>query len=225
MKSNPRGAYLLILATFFVSGVAGLLYQVVWTRYLALFLGHTSYAVVAVLAAFMGGLALGNAWLGAKVDRLRRPLFFYAGLEAGIGFYAVLFPRYYEWIHDLFLGVVRSVHPEGGSRLALQFLFAGVTILFPTVLMGATLPALTRYVTRSLGELRGLVLPEAALVEGLGAARLHYALLLRALALQARGLLGEVVVVGAFLLTNRTVHRVDRGTCWVENPSSDLELL
>ncbi len=157
MKSNPRGAYLLILATFFVSGVAGLLYQVVWTRYLALFLGHTSYAVVAVLAAFMGGLALGNAWLGAKVDRLRRPLFFYAGLEAGIGFYAVLFPRYYEWIHDLFLGVVRSVHPEGGSRLALQFLFAGVTILFPTVLMGATLPALTRYVTRSLGELRGKV--------------------------------------------------------------------
>jgi predicted membrane-bound spermidine synthase len=157
MKPNPRGVYLLILGTFFVSGVAGLLYQVVWTRYLALFLGHTSYAVVAVLAAFMGGLALGNAWLGAKVDALKRPLLFYAGLEAGIGLYAAVFPRYYEWVHDLFLGIVRSLHPEGAARLALQFGFAGVTILLPTVLMGATLPALTKYVTRSLGELRGKV--------------------------------------------------------------------
>ena len=61
MKSNSRGVFWTILASFFVSGLAGLLYQVVWTRYLALFLGSTSYAVVAVLAAFMGGLAAGNA--------------------------------------------------------------------------------------------------------------------------------------------------------------------
>ena len=40
------------------------------------------------------------------------------------------------------------------------------------------------------------------------------------------GLLGGVVVVGTFFLTNRTVHRVvERGTCWMENPSSGLELL
>ena len=49
--------------------------------------------------------------------------------------------------------------------------------------------------------------------------------LLGLLSLLLCGLLDGVVVVGAFLLTNRTVHRVDRGTCWVENPSSDLELL
>ena len=157
MIPKQKGVYLLILATFFLSGVAGLLYQVVWTRYLALFLGHTSYAVVAVLAAFMGGLAIGNAWLGSRVDRIRRPLFFYAALEAGIGIYAVLFPKYYGWVHDAFLAVVSGLRPEGGLRLALQFLFAGVTILFPTILMGATLPALTKFVTRSLGELRGKV--------------------------------------------------------------------
>jgi predicted membrane-bound spermidine synthase len=157
MKPGSRAVFAIILGTFFVSGLAGLLYQVVWTRYLALFLGHTSYAVVAVLAAFMGGLALGNAWLGAKVDSMKRPLFFYACLEAGIGVYATLFPRYYELIHEAFLGIVRSVQPQGGTRLAIQFAFAGISILLPTVLMGATLPALTKYVTRSLSELRGKV--------------------------------------------------------------------
>lgn len=157
MKLTTRLNFVLILASFFVSGVAGLLYQVVWTRYLALFLGHTSYAVVAVLAAFMGGLALGNAWLGTWVDRLRRPLFFYGLLELGIGVFAVCFPRYYELVHGGFIALLKATQPEGAARLALQFLFAGVTILLPTVLMGATLPALTKFVTRSLAELRGQV--------------------------------------------------------------------
>ncbi len=157
MNLPIRGLFALILGSFFVSGVAGLAYQVVWTRYLALFLGHTSYAVIAVLAAFMGGLALGNAWLGAVVDRLPRPLLFYAGLELGIGVFAVVFPTYYELVHQGFLAVVRAVEPTGFFRLTLQFLFASITILVPTVLMGATLPALTRFVTRSLAELRGRV--------------------------------------------------------------------
>ena len=157
MKSNSRGVFWTILASFFVSGLAGLLYQVVWTRYLALFLGSTSYAVVAVLVAFMGGLAAGNALLGTRADSLRRPLFFYACLEAGIGLFAVVFPGYFETVRQGFLSVVRTVHPEGGVRLALQFGFAVLTILLPTVLMGATLPVLTKYVTRSLSELRGRV--------------------------------------------------------------------
>ena len=157
MNRLVKSAYVLILGSFFLSGVAGLLYQVVWTRYLALFLGHTSYAVVAVLAAFMGGLALGNAWLGALADRVRRPLLFYAGLELGIGVFALIFPGYYELVHGAFLGLVRAGAPTGVIRLAMQFAFAGITILLPTVLMGATLPALTKFVTRSLSQLRGRV--------------------------------------------------------------------
>ncbi len=157
MKYSSRVIFITILSSFFLSGLAGLVYQVVWTRYLALFLGHTSYAVVAVLIAFMGGLALGNAWLGARVDTLRRPLMFYAALEVGIGFYAVIFPQYFELIHGGFLMMVRQLNPTGATLLALKFVFAGIAILPPTVLMGATLPALTRYVTRSLSELRGKV--------------------------------------------------------------------
>lgn len=157
MKPSSRGIYGIILASFFVSGLAGLVYQVVWTRYLSLFLGHTSYAVMAVLVAFMGGLAIGNAWLGPKVDAVRRPLMLYAWLELGIGFYALVFPLYYGLLEGAFPRLVSSVQPGAGLLLALKFGFALVAILPPTILMGATLPALTRYVTRSLSELRGRV--------------------------------------------------------------------
>lgn len=56
-----------------VSGAAGLVYEIVWTRYLALFLGHTSYAVLLVLVAFMGGLARAACgWAGARTERPSR---------------------------------------------------------------------------------------------------------------------------------------------------------
>ena len=154
---RSRGLSTLVLSTFFVSGIAGLVYQVVWTRYLALFLGHTSYAVIAVLAAFMGGLALGNAWLGSKVDTMPRPLQFYAGLELGIGVFALLFPMYHDLVHRGYVALVGTWNPHGILRLGIQGAFASATILIPTILMGATLPALTRFVTRSLSELRGRV--------------------------------------------------------------------
>lgn len=139
---------------FLVSGMAGLIYQVVWTRYLALFLGHTSYAVVSVLVAFMGGLAVGNGWLGAQADRTRNPLALYGWLEIGIALYAIVFPFYYDLCERAFLGMARQLAPGSGAILALKFLFSLAAILVPTTLMGATFPALTRFVTRALSELR-----------------------------------------------------------------------
>jgi predicted membrane-bound spermidine synthase len=137
-----------------LSGIAGLVYQVVWARYLALFLGHTSYAVVAVLVAFMGGLALGNVWFGKRADRTRRPLAVYAWLEIGIALYALLFPWYYELCHQAYLWLAKRAALGSGWLLGLKFLFSLATILIPTTLMGGTLPVLTRLVTRKLGELR-----------------------------------------------------------------------
>ena len=137
-----------------VSGVAALVYQVVWMRYLALFMGHTSYAVVAVLVVFMGGLALGNALLGSLADRVRRPLALYGWLEIVIGLYAWLFPKYFDIAQAKYFDIAREMGMGGMAGLGLKFAF-GLAILFlPTVLMGGTLPVLTRLVTRTLGELR-----------------------------------------------------------------------
>jgi spermidine synthase len=99
MNKTARLLFPFAVFCLLLSGAAGLVYQVVWLRYLSLFLGHTSYAVVAVLMAFMGGLAIGNAWLGARADLTARPLALYAWLEIGIGLCALAFPTYYEWVH------------------------------------------------------------------------------------------------------------------------------
>src|SRR5882762_9649292 len=149
MQKSTRLVFSLVIFCFFISGMAGLIYQLAWMRYLALFLGHTSYAVVAVLAAFMGGLAIGNAWLGARADRLQRPLAFYAWLEIGIALYALVFPYYFVWCDEAYVGLARSWQPGGAGSLGLKFAFSLLTILLPTVLMGGTLPVMTRLVTRS----------------------------------------------------------------------------
>ena len=149
-----RVVYWTAFLCLLISGVAALVYQVVWMRYLALFMGHTSYAVVAVLVVFMGGLALGNAMLGSLADRARRPLALYGWLEIVIGLYAWLFPWYFEVAQSLYFHLAKSVGMGGATGLGLKFVF-GLAILFiPTVLMGGTLPVLTRLVTRTLGEVQ-----------------------------------------------------------------------
>ena len=69
----------------FASGAAGLIYEVLWAKYLALYVGSTALAQVIVLATFMGGLALGSHLLGGLADRVKNPLKLYAYLEFGIG--------------------------------------------------------------------------------------------------------------------------------------------
>src|ERR1051325_6876651 len=84
MKLPFRVIHVSVLVFLLLSGMAGLVYEIAWARYLALFLGHTSYAVVMVLVAFMGGLAIGNFWLGRLADRARAPLALYGWLEIGM---------------------------------------------------------------------------------------------------------------------------------------------
>jgi len=159
-SGSPRGRQLVypvaVLCLLF-SGVAGLIYQVVWTRYLALFTGHTSYAIVAVLVAFMGGLALGNAWLGAKADQMRRPLALYGWLELIIGIYALAFPEIYEIAYGSYVGIAQGIAPGSSMLLVLKFTLTLLTLAVPTILMGGTLPILARMVTDSLGELQAKV--------------------------------------------------------------------
>ena len=70
-KLAPRA---LILLLFILSGFAGLAYELIWTKELSLIFGVTSGAITTVLAAFMGGLALGSALFGSRAERVRRPI-------------------------------------------------------------------------------------------------------------------------------------------------------
>ena len=76
------------LALMAASGFAGLGYQIVWTRQCALWLGHESAAMLAVVAAIFGGLAAGALALGPRIERSGVPLRWYAGCEAAIAAWA-----------------------------------------------------------------------------------------------------------------------------------------
>jgi len=82
----------IVWTAFFISGAAGLVYEVVWARYLDLVLGGTTYAHTMVLAAYMGGLALGSWFFGRLADRIKRPLRLYVLLECGVALWGLLFP-------------------------------------------------------------------------------------------------------------------------------------
>jgi spermidine synthase len=82
----------IILFWFLLSGLSSLIYEILWMRMLILIFGSTTFAISTVLTAFMGGLAIGGYDCGRFIDRARYPVLIYGGLEALVGFYALLAP-------------------------------------------------------------------------------------------------------------------------------------
>lgn len=141
--------FVLLLVCFFVSGFAALLYQTAWTREFAFLFGTSELAVVAVLAAYMGGLALGAAIAARVVGRLTRPVLAYGLLELGIAIGALCVPYMIRAVQALYIALAGGLDapPEKMAlTTALFHLFGSFLVLVPcTALMGATLPLLARY--------------------------------------------------------------------------------
>lgn len=144
----------LIAILFILSGATGLVYQIVWFKYLSLFLGNTTYAQTIVLATFMGGLAIGAAAWGRKADVLKKPVLLYAILELIISVYCFFFPFINTVIKNLFFDIARSSQMEIGSfpLLLLKFAASVIMLIIPTILMGGTLPVLVKGITDKIEE-------------------------------------------------------------------------
>ncbi|MFT3843400.1 MAG: spermidine synthase [Myxococcaceae bacterium] len=151
----------------FVSGGCGLVYELVWSNHLAQVLGNSGQAHSIVLATFMGGLALGAFVFGRRADVVKRPLMLYGILELCVGAYAVGFGSVYQGLHTFFL-FVAAAFPES-MRAVPKLVTAAMSLLLPTMLMGGTLPAMLKFVTRSSGSMR-LELSRLYAVNSLGAA-------------------------------------------------------
>jgi spermidine synthase len=125
----------------FLSGMCALVYQVAWLREFRLVFGATTAASAAVLAVFMGGLGLGNALLGQRADRHRKPLLWYAKLEFAVALTAAASP----WLIDVCRWIYCAVGGQlslGASGATVVRLLLSVLVLGPpTILMGGTLPA------------------------------------------------------------------------------------
>jgi spermidine synthase len=139
----------LIAVCFILSGATGLIYEVLWARMLGLVFGATTFAISAVLAAFMGGLALGSAGAGRQAARLDRPLRTYGIIELGIALYALAVPLIFGWIDYLYAFIWEQFHPGFYAFSLWRFVLSCVVLLVPTTLMGATLPVLSAALLRS----------------------------------------------------------------------------
>lgn len=143
-----------VLTAFFLSGAGGLVYEVLWTRYLANLIGSTSLSQVVVLMVFMGGLAIGAPLFGRLSDRSDNGLLIYGLLELGIGLYAFIFSWLFRLADGLFVSLAAHVEPGTLAMLVVKFCTAASLITVPAVLMGGTLPVITRFLTRSHKLLR-----------------------------------------------------------------------
>lgn len=137
----------ILLVAFVFSGMAALIYEVVWTRPLQFILGSTIYTVSIIFAAFMAGLALGSFIVSKYADKIKNLPAAYAYLELGIGIYGVLLLTIFNILPDAYR-IIYPLHKSFYAFEILQFLLSFAAILIPTMLMGATFPIIARFYTR-----------------------------------------------------------------------------
>ncbi len=163
---RASGASLFLLcACFVLSGLAALVYQTAWTRQFAIVFGTSELAVATVLAAYMGGLALGAYLAERFLPRVSRPVLTYAVLELGIAVSAMFAVPFLLWLTNqgllaMFGGQPAPPDSDHAGTTTFHLLSAFVALALPTTLMGATLPMLARYAVaeeRQIGRRIGLL--------------------------------------------------------------------
>lgn len=139
----------MVFLMVFLSGFSGLMYQVTWQKYLSIYLGSHALSTSLTLSSFFLFLALGYHFFGRYGHRLgSNRILSYAYLEGLVGVYAVLSPKLFSFLYE--------VWPSYPSNTAMHFIssgsFALILMGFPTFLMGGTIPLLTQGLSQSLSE-------------------------------------------------------------------------
>lgn len=192
--SNGSRLLPLMLALFVPSGVAGLIYQSVWSHYLGLTLGHAAYAQTLVLAIFMGGMAVGAYGASRYAWPPRTLVIGYAAVEAVIGLAGLAFHPLFEAYTGFSTDHALPMLSRYGMTWGYQWITAAAMILPQCVLLGATFPLLSAGLMQSGKESDGRVLGGLYFCNSIGAAA--GALLATFVLLPAIGLPGAMTVAG-----------------------------
>ena len=143
---TPRRYMPALLLLFVGSGCAALIYEIVWFQLLQLVIGSSAVSLAVLLGTFMGGMCLGSFLLPRYISAREHPLRVYAFMELGIGVFGLLHPVRRA-------GLWRTSTPRGAGSgpvgLVFRAVAASICLLPPTMLMGATLPAMSRWVETS----------------------------------------------------------------------------
>ncbi len=176
---RPTTMTLRFAILLFFSGAAALVLEVAWFRRLAQVAGATSVALAGVLAAVIGGMALGSLLFGRVADRVKNPARLYAALEAGVTVCALLSPWWIDMAQPVYVALA-------GWPFA-RFLFSIAHLAPAAVLMGGTLPAVAAaldtapaergralgwlYAANTLGAVAGTMAAGFVLLPGIGLAQ------------------------------------------------------
>ncbi len=178
-----------ILFLFFLSGFTGLSYEILWLKRLGLIFGVSAYATSTILIIFFSGLALGSFLFGKIADKSKNLIRQYALLESGISFYALGTPWFFKFISGLGQKFAYSYQGFDFATAAMALLF----LIIPTILMGATLPVISRllakenaagqafslsYSTNTLGGALGVLISALFLLPQLGWIKSLYVIVL-----------------------------------------------
>ena len=131
-----------LLLLFVGSGCAALIYEVVWFQLLQLSVGSSAVSLGILLGVFMGGMCLGSLLLPRYIDRRHHPLKVYALLELGIGVFGIVVLFAVPVVGEAYTRIAGT----GQASVILRALVASICLVPPTLLMGATLPAIARWV-------------------------------------------------------------------------------
>ena len=150
-----------LLALFFFSGFAALVFEVIWIRYISLIYGSSLYSFSIVLASFLIGLALGSMYIKKIIEKSKDKVRLFAYVELLIGVLGIILIGIFPLIEFVFLWIstVISYFP---LFFPLLFLVCFLILLAPTMLMGATLPIISSIyvndlkVAHDVGRLYGI---------------------------------------------------------------------
>ena len=220
LASTPYLPWVILL--FVGSGCAALVYEIVWFQMLSLIIGSSAISIGVLLGTFMGGMCIGSLALPSMVSRRAHPLFIYAMLEVAIGVLGIVILVGLPWIGGLY----SAIGGPGVSGLLFRGVLCALFLLPPTILMGATLPAIARWVRATPrgvswlgffygGNTAGAVL--GCLLAGFYLLRVHDVIV----ATFAAVAINALVALAGFALARRTPH--DEGETRVE-PTSPVRL-
>lgn len=169
---------------FFLSGVSALIFETLWFRLAGLSLGNSVWSVSLVLAAFMAGIALGNAVIARLGERIARPILAYAVLELAIGLTGVAVVIGLPHFSVILGPALGSLANTAWLLNLLRLIIAFAVLAIPAIAMGATLPVIAQALSRwegnfgttlgrlygwnTLGAMLGAIISEVALIKWLG---------------------------------------------------------
>ncbi|MGA1825049.1 MAG: fused MFS/spermidine synthase [bacterium] len=152
----PTGIFSFMLLSFFLSGLSGLIYEILWTRMMVKIIGSAPFAVSIILTVFMGGLGLGSYLASHIIDRFKEPLALvrlYGALELLIGAYAVLVPLLIMAFKPLQIILYNALYTHFIMYNLFTFIICALILGVPIICMGATLPILCRFYVARLSHL------------------------------------------------------------------------